>query len=128
MEPDRQGQCPKGQHPKGQNPQQASTDGPIHAGQCSAISLHETPLQDLLLSQQTPIELIQPSQAPLEGGQNFFFQQGDFLFPIGNLNPGAQKRQSLTPPQDFLHGMEGGLQQQKGILLGPAGERWGTRV
>jgi len=54
MEPDRQGQCPKGQNPKGQNPQQASTDGPIHAGQCSAISLHETPLQDLLLSQQTP--------------------------------------------------------------------------
>jgi hypothetical protein len=49
-------------------------------------------LKQLLLGQQPLIEGIHPRQALADGGQHLFFQEGDFLFSIGLLDPGAAQR------------------------------------
>ena len=46
----------------------------------------------LLLLLQGGIDRINPLQALLDRGEHLLFQQGDLLFPIGELNPGAAVR------------------------------------
>jgi hypothetical protein len=79
--------------------------------------------QDLHLREDLLIQLTNASQATLESRQHFFFQEGDFLFPIGPIHPGAPQRPALETGQDFLNGMEGGFQQQEGILFWAAERR-----
>jgi len=52
--------------------------------------------QQLVLGQQPLIELLNPHQALADGGQHFLFQEGDFLFSIGLLAPGAAQRRDRS--------------------------------
>ena len=52
--------------------------------------------------------------------QQLLFQEGDLLFSIGVINPGAPQRQCPPTHKDLLHGSQGGFQQQEGIVLWPA--------
>jgi len=49
-----------------------------------------------------------PLQAPLNRGEHLLFQQGDSLFPTGELNPGAAQRPAGGALQDPLHAAEVG--------------------
>jgi hypothetical protein len=79
----------------------------------------------LLLLLQGGIDRIDSLQALLDRGEHLLFQQGDLLFPIGELNPGAAQRPAGGALQDSLHAAEGGLQQQERILFWRA-ERGGS--
>jgi hypothetical protein len=83
--------------------------------------------QDLHLGEDLLIQLTDASEAALESRKHFFYQEGDFLFPIGPIHPGAPQGPALETGQDFLNGMEGGFQQQEGIVLRPAERRRGNR-
>ena len=71
----------------------------------------------ILLLEQHLIDRIDPLQALLDGGEHLLLQEGDFLLPIGMLNPGAAQRLAGGELEDALHAAERGLQQQKRILL-----------
>jgi hypothetical protein len=92
-----------------------------------ALKLQAAVGQDLHLREDLLIQLTNASQATLKSRKHFFFQEGDFLFPIGPIHPGAPQRTALETGQDFLNGMEGGFQQQEGIFLRPAERRRGNR-
>jgi hypothetical protein len=66
----------------------------------------------LLLLLQGGIDRIDPLQALLDRGEYLLFQQGDLLFPIGELNAGAALRPAGGALQDSLHAAERGQQQQ----------------
>jgi hypothetical protein len=88
-----------------------------------ALNFEEAVGQDLHLREDLLIQLTDASQATLEGRKHFFFQEGDFLLPIGPIHPGAAQRTATETGQDFLNRMEGGFQQQEGIFLGAAERR-----
>ena len=81
----------------------------------------------ILLLLQGGIDRIDPLQALLNRGEHLLLQQGDFLFPIGELNPGAAQGPAGGSLQDPLHAAEGGLQQQERILLRRAEGGWSGR-
>jgi len=85
------------------------------AGSCELT----TP-QQLLLGQQPLIEGIHPGQALADGGPHLFFQEGDLLFSIGLLAPGAAQRQIAPQHQHHLDGTKGGFEQQERIFFWPA--------
>jgi hypothetical protein len=84
------------------------------------ISLQPAALQQLLLGQQPPIELIHPRQALLDCGDHILFQDRDLFLSIGLLDPGATQRQPAATAEDLLHRAQRGFEQQERILLGPA--------
>jgi len=73
--------------------------------------------QQLLLGQQPLIENIHPGQALADGGPHLFFQEGDLLFSIGLLAPGAAQRQITPQHQHHLDGTKGGFEQQERIFF-----------
>jgi hypothetical protein len=76
-----------------------------------------------ILGEDLIIQLTNASQATLEGRKHFFFQERDFLLPIGPIHPGAPQGTALETGQDLLNGMEGGFQEQEGIFLRAAERR-----
>ena len=67
-----------------------------------ALALQLTAQQQLLLGEQPLIEIIHPRQARLDCRDHLLFQQDDFLFSIGLLDPGAAQRQPSLQLQDPL--------------------------
>ena len=73
--------------------------------------------QQLLLGQQPLIELIDAGKTLLDCRDHFLLEQGDLLFSIGLLDPGAPQRQPAPAQQDLLDRAQRGFQQQEGIFL-----------
>jgi hypothetical protein len=88
--------------------------GPLHPQRTQPLTLglQLAALQQLLLGQQPLIELIHPRQTLLDRRDHLLFQQGDFLFSLGLLDPGPVQRQPLPQLQDPLSRLEAGFEQQ----------------
>jgi hypothetical protein len=75
-------------------------------------------VQQLLLGQQPLIQLIHPRQTLLDRRDHLLFQQGDFLFSIGLLDPGAPQRQPSPQLQDSLDRLEAYSSSRNGSSSG----------
>ena len=106
----------------------AAIAAPFKASSSGTEPAHQlTTPQQLLLGQQPLIENMHPGQALADGGQHLFFQEGDLLFSIGLLDPGAAQRQITPQDQHHLNGTQRGFEQQERIFLWPAELRSGSR-
>jgi hypothetical protein len=70
------------------------------------FSLQLAAVQQLQLDQQPLIQLIHPRQTLLDRRDHLLLQQGDLLFSVGLLDPGAAQRQPPPQQQDPLNRLE----------------------
>ena len=85
-----------------------------------AIGYQETPLERLLLGQQTLIQLINAGEECIQGRQELLLQPCDFLLTVGAINPGALQRLPRVALREPDNSTANALEQENWILLCPA--------
>jgi hypothetical protein len=89
------------------------------------LNLQPTPLHELHLHQNPIIDISDAGDKALERWKHFLFLPGDFLLPIGLIQPSAAQRLAPMAIEDLLNGVERGFKEQEGIFLRATERRGG---